>query len=110
MANDQDEPEVGTRWREYKKESWSRAGLQTGAANTGGVTGGWSGDKYNIDEKMADPSFEWWSSSAGQTEYFDNLDQQYTYFCYGENDYEACQKRAEFLRPSAFTTRTHANI
>merc|ERR1712233_107803 len=55
---------------------------------------------------MADPNFEWWSSSAGQTEYFDNLDQQYTYFCYGENDYEACQKRAEFLRRSVANTNS----
>ena len=52
---------------------------------------------FEIDEKMQDPTYNWTETKETRIEYMDNIEQQYTYFCYGEKDYEACQKRAEFL-------------
>lgn len=88
MSNDdpdESEEAVGQRWKEYKKESWSRTGNDTGVG-------------FVMDEKYQDPTYDWTSTKEGQKDFMDNLEQQYTYFCYGEKDYEACQKRAEFLQ------------
>jgi hypothetical protein len=46
---------------------------------------------------MSDPNYDWTATAETRKEYMDNIEQQYTYFCYGEKDEEACQKRAEFL-------------
>lgn len=84
-----DEEDVGQRWKEYKKENWSRT------SNDSGV--GFVGDDFVIDEKMQDPTYDWTATRETRVEYMDNIEQQYTYFCYGEKDPEACQKRADFL-------------
>merc|ERR1739848_467832 len=85
MADDEDDESVGQRWKEYKSENWSRT------SNDGGVG-------FVQDPKMSDPTYDWTKTAETRKEYMDNIEQQYTYFCYGEKDYEACQKRAEFLQ------------
>jgi len=89
MSNDDDKDEnIGQRWYEYKKDNWSRTSVSSGVGKTVG---------FEIDEKMQDPTYNWTETKETRIEYMDNIEQQYTYFCYGEKDYEACQKRAEFL-------------
>ena len=75
----------GGRWREYKADAWSRTDNKSGVG-------------FVQDEKLNDPTYDWTASRETRIEYFDNIEQQYTYFCYGEKDYEACQKRAELLQ------------
>jgi len=87
MSSENEEAPVGGRWKEYTQESWTRTSIVGGTGGTGFVQ----------DERMNDPSVDWMNSKESRQEFFNNLEQQYTYFCYGEKDYEACQKRADFL-------------
>ena len=48
------------------------------------IVGGTGGTGFVQDERMNDPSVDWMNSKESRQEFFNNLEQQYTYFCYGK--------------------------
>jgi len=71
--------DLGKRWEQFKNESWVRT---------------------NYTNKFEDEDgneVDWRTDPKARGEYFDQVETDYTYFCYDQKDAEACQKRAEFL-------------
>ena len=50
------------------------------------IVGGSGGTGFQQDKRMNDPSMDWMNSKSTRKEFFDNLEQQYTYFCYGKGN------------------------
>ncbi|CAG5111195.1 Oidioi.mRNA.OKI2018_I69.chr2.g5525.t1.cds [Oikopleura dioica] len=75
-SEDGDKSPVGGRWKEYTQESWTRTSIVGGSGGTG----------FQQDKRMNDPSMDWMNSKSTRKEFFDNLEQQYTYFCYGKGN------------------------
>jgi len=77
--SDIDEEELGERWKKFKKENWARTSYS---------------NKFTDDDGN---EIDWRTDPKARDDYFNQVETDYTYFCYDQKDPEACQKRAEFL-------------
>jgi len=76
---DVDEEELGERWKKFKQENWARTAYSNKFTDE---------DGFDID---------WRTDPKAREDYFNQVETDYTYFCYDQKDPEACQKRADFL-------------
>lgn len=75
----EDDEDLGKRWKKFKQENWERTN--------------YSNKFLDDDGKEVD----WLDDPVARDEYFNQIETDYTYFCYDQQDPEACQKRADFL-------------
>jgi len=81
MTSTDDEPDedLGERWAKFKADNWERTNYSSKFQ-----------DEYGNE-------IDWRTDPEARLEYFNQVETDYTYFCYDQKDPEACQKRADFM-------------